>query len=129
MSETENFIDMLLPCSTCVVNAICKDNSSKSYKINKSSYCLVLPDWNTEEKSFEKGVFECWFNLGKNIEKLINPERLQLSTEYYNLCMQLADVLLFMVNSISWRDGKTYRCDISDIKYKLEKIIKGLPNE
>ncbi|MFW9871550.1 MAG: hypothetical protein ACFFG0_00410 [Candidatus Thorarchaeota archaeon] len=52
---SEKFIQLRIPCKECLVQAACKDKIGDQIKLSKhKNSCLVLPDWNINEKPYQK---------------------------------------------------------------------------
>jgi len=132
---TEEFIQYTLPCTTCIVQAACKDNDKiKQHDINLSRPSLSLPIF--KDKSYHKGILECMLNLQKQImDKVSRTEDIEdfnkqevdkLPMQYIHILIDMSAILCHIVNSTSWREGELFEFDRYEIKRRLTRLSRWL---
>ena len=131
---SEEFLQFVMPCETCIVQAICVDKvKMKDKKIHKSmKSCLALPDWDEHKKGYIKGLFECLINISWDV--IVNHANKEKSKEkpigmppqYVDMLIDIIATLQWMINSTSWEEGELYNFDATEIKSKLKNVTRWL---
>lgn len=134
------FIQFKIPCETCIVQSMCQDKQDISdIKLNKNTNkCLGIPDWDMSEKSYTKGLIECWANIGWDIIKQINREKprglaikgepYSVPTQYIDMLIDIIGTLQWIVNSTSWDKGELHNFDSFELERKLKDVTHWLKN-
>jgi len=137
------FLQFKMPCSECVVQAICKDKHHKSTDLSRLTYlCLALPDWDPRKKIYVKGLSECWANFGYDIIRALNTAKLDnrrierreatvkktstIPTQYIDFLIDVINTIQWLVNSTSWREGELYDFDTIEIENKIKNVAHWL---
>lgn len=127
---SEKFIELYIPCKECLVAPACKDKKKiGTYKnAELRDIFLGLKKWNEKEKVFKKGVIEAWVNMGCDIFSNMRPNEVEdipdsAFPEYLNVLIELVNILQWLINSKSWRDGKPHDFDKSELKNKLKQAM------
>lgn len=140
------FLQFRMPCSECIIQAICKDKHHKSVELSKLTHlCLALPDWDPEKKMYVKGLAECWANLGFDIVKALRRAKLDnrriemgevdisklaiVPNQYIDFLIELAHTIQWIVNSTSWRVGELNGFDSFEVKDKMKNISSWLDKD
>jgi hypothetical protein len=129
------FVQFNFPCKDCLVRAACKEkpkNESITHLYdNHSPRCLTVPKF-PPDVAYIKGLLECWANLGVVlVSQGIKQEtpytsietQKNISMTYMILISHMSNLLQWIVNSTSWRDGKIHDFDIDEIRSKCKLIM------
>ena len=132
---SENFIQYTFPCKECIVQSICKDGEQaieniKHGLIDRPS--LAVPRFKDPDKSYHKGLIECWANIGIQIingmmkSEDSNGKEVHNNIPYRYVCaiQQMTNIMGYMVNSTSWEKGETFEFDRTELARRL-KHVKG----
>ncbi len=137
---SEEFIQYMFPCNECLVQAACKDHKhlkilkdEKKIKIgdirgNRPS--LAVPIFDPNNKTYHKGLMECWANMGASlmnkVSKIEDPVKHQkkdnLPMAYVHILQAMTQIMCHMVNSTSWEEGELHEFDRIEIKRRLSKL-------
>ena len=71
---------------------------------------------------------EAWANMGWDIFSNMRSSEFkdlpdEISPEFIDLLIELSSIIQWVINSQSWRDGKKYDFDKTEIKRKLKKAV------
>lgn len=133
---SSEFIQFQFPCTDCIVRAACKekpkDERLKHLLIRQNTIpCLALPRIFPELKPYQKGLVECWANIGVDILcRMHKTEDPKTSTEINNnipmqyliLMGQMSYILQWIINSTSWEEGSLKQFDRDEINRKLKVL-------
>jgi len=134
-SMSEDFIQFTFPCKDCVVAAICKEKPKNAKELilehGHAVRCLTIPKFDDPLKSYHKGLLECWANIGHDIlytlekqtsENLKTEKRNKIPRDFLYFMTHVSDILQWMVNSYSWKSGRSEDFDIKEINMKLKSL-------
>ena len=130
---SDEFIEMHFPCDTCLVQATCIHQRMEKYKDKKFERISVLGIPKIDGKTYHKGLFECWANLGHrlycNMDKIDDQGTIRkhnIPTPLAFLVGELGGLAQWISNSTSWQKGKLQDFDRDEIKQKLRFIERTL---
>jgi len=125
------FRQINIPCATCLVTASCEDKDRTIKEIERFpmfDLLLGLQRWDESKKVYRKGLMEAWANMGWDIFSNMRSSEFkdlpdEISPEFIDLLIELSSIIQWVINSQSWRDGKKYDFDKTEIKRKLKKAV------
>ncbi len=130
---SKEFVQFTFPCSTCLVQAACKDKPVKKedlYDAVKSCKCLTLPAFDPTSMTYHKMMMECYSNFGpdlmNHVQKSYSPSGVEthnsIPVRFMQIMIQMTAVMQYMVNSTSWREGDLKAFDKHEINLKLKGL-------
>ncbi len=130
---SEEFIQYIFPCNTCLVQAACQDRKRARESVKDLMHnvpSLGVPKF--DNKSYHKGLIECIVNIQKQIiDRVDKTEDLDdfnkqtkdnLPMKYIHVMISMSNILCHMVNSTSWREGELFDFDRIEIKKRLSQL-------
>ena len=137
---SEEFIQYMFPCSECLVQAACKEHKHlrilkdkkkiKIRDIRSNRPSLAVPIFDPNNKTYHKGLMECWANMGASMMNRVSKEEGpikhqkldNLPMSYVHILQAMAQIMCHMVNTTSWEEGKLYEFDQIEIKQRLSRL-------
>ena len=128
-SLSEQFIELSMPCTECIVAAICKDKPRSILKKDDIfPFVLAMRKFDEKKKIYRKGLIECWANMGwRLVSNMRTSEYKQfpknVAPEFVDVLIELSNTIQYIINSKSWRDGEKHDFDKSEIALRIKKAL------
>jgi len=137
---SEEFIQYVFPCVECLVQAACQDHDRlriikdrkeiQTRHIRSDRPSLAVPKFDLNDKTYHKGLIECWANMGASMMNKVSKEEDPIKHQkadnlpmpYVHILIAMTQIICHMVNSTSWEEGTLHEFDRIEIKARLSKL-------
>lgn len=139
--KTEKFVHMRIKnCQDCLVAPICEGKKEIDSQIKETElydFMFGIRKWDESQKLFRKGLLEAWINMGisivyKNIADIQYKEYPKpVSPVFLEIIYEMIQILIYIVNSLSWEGGEINNTDLEILKQKvnsLQRYFDSMPH-
>ena len=130
--KTEKFVHMTIKkCQDCLVAPVCEGKKEIDSQIKETElydFMFGIRKWDESQKLFRKGLLEAWINMGislvyKNIADIQYKEYPKpVSPVFLEIIYEMIQILIYIVNSLSWDDGEINNTDLEILKQKVNSL-------